>query len=140
MECRSRRLHRALCTLGQNFLPHDIVDRTDAVYSTKYGTYKPHCGLDTVCSRGGTMKRTLVSVFYSVYLIPQEQPSSLKKASVRSGTTALPLSLTSLFVIWYPSLCLADIMSPAIGDASGDKALAVVPALNPYCTTGIVQL
>ncbi|KAJ6453790.1 DUF706-domain-containing protein [Mycena sanguinolenta] len=86
-------------------------DSKDEVYSTKYGVYKPHCGLDNVMLSWGHDEY--------LYHILKEQ-SSLPE-------DGLAMIRYHSFYPWHREGAYTHLTN-----ASDDKALAAVRAFNPY--------
>ncbi|KAJ7336128.1 DUF706-domain-containing protein [Mycena albidolilacea] len=86
-------------------------DSTDAVYSTKYGVYAPHCGLENVMLSWGHDEY--------LYHILKEQ-SSLPEEG-------LWMIRYHSFYPWHREIAYTHLTAPA-----DEKALAAVRAFNPY--------
>ncbi|KAJ7021312.1 DUF706-domain-containing protein [Mycena alexandri] len=86
-------------------------DTKDAVYSTEYGVYKPHCGLDNVMLSWGHDEY--------LYHIMKEQ-SSLPEEG-------LAMIRYHSFYPWHREGAYTHLTN-----SSDDKALAAVRAFNPY--------
>ncbi|KAJ7853788.1 myo-inositol oxygenase [Mycena olivaceomarginata] len=86
-------------------------DSTDAVYSTKYGVYTPHCGLENVMLSWGHDEY--------LYHILKEQSSLPEEA--------LWMIRYHSFYPWHRENAYTHLTAPA-----DEKALAAVRAFNPY--------
>ncbi|KAJ7266389.1 inositol oxygenase [Mycena haematopus] len=86
-------------------------DSTDAVYSTEYGVYKPHCGLDNVMLSWGH-DEYLYHILKEQSSLPEEGLAMIRYHS---------------FYPWHREGAYTHLTN-----ASDDKALAAVRAFNPY--------
>ncbi|KAF7350052.1 hypothetical protein MVEN_01306900 [Mycena venus] len=86
-------------------------DSYDAVYSTEYGVYKPHCGLDNVMLSWGH-DEYLYHVLKEQSSLPEEGLAMIRYHS---------------FYPWHREGAYTHLTN-----ASDDKALAAVRAFNPY--------
>ncbi|KAF7341739.1 hypothetical protein MSAN_02072700 [Mycena sanguinolenta] len=86
-------------------------DSRDEVYSTKYGVYKPHCGLDNVMLSWGH-DEYLYHILKEQSSLPEEGLAMIRYHS---------------FYPWHREGAYTHLTN-----ASDDKALAAVRAFNPY--------
>ncbi|KAJ6571194.1 inositol oxygenase [Mycena capillaripes] len=86
-------------------------DGKDAVYSTEYGVYKPHCGLDNVMLSWGH-DEYLYHILKEQSSLPEEGLAMIRYHS---------------FYPWHREGAYTHLTN-----ASDDKALAAVRAFNPY--------
>ncbi|KAJ7728329.1 DUF706-domain-containing protein [Mycena metata] len=86
-------------------------DTTDAVYSTEYGVYEPHCGLENVMLSWGH-DEYLYHVMKEQSSLPEEGLAMIRYHS---------------FYPWHREGAYTHLTN-----ASDDKALAAVRAFNPY--------
>ncbi|KAJ7657164.1 DUF706-domain-containing protein [Mycena polygramma] len=98
----------------KNILPETFAgnpDTQDAVYSTKYGVYKPNCGLDNVMLSWGH-DEYLYHVLKEQSTLPEEGLAMIRYHS---------------FYPWHREGAYTHLTN-----ASDEKALAAVRAFNPY--------
>ncbi|KAF8638673.1 hypothetical protein AX17_002034 [Amanita inopinata Kibby_2008] len=103
------------CKFSDKIILHESFegnqDSKDAVYSTEYGVYQPHCGLDNVMLSWGH-DEYLYHVFKNQSTLPEEGLAMIRYHS---------------FYAWHREGAYGHLTN-----ASDEKALAAVRAFNPY--------